>query len=65
MMSSLKIPKEEWDRLYSLRDKGVDLINKTKTAAKEGSKVLDEAQDLVKKSEVLKNAMSDTDKSKR
>jgi uncharacterized membrane protein required for colicin V production len=65
MISSLKIPKEEWDRLYSLRDKGVNLIEKTKTVAKESSKVLDEAQDLVKKSEVLKNAMSDTDKSKR
>lgn len=65
MLSSLKIPKEEWDRLYSLRDRGKELLDKSKTVAKEASKVVNEANDVVKKSEVLKNAMNGQESPKR
>ena len=44
VISSLKIPQTEWDRLNSLKSQGESLIAKTKAAAKEGSKLLDEAR---------------------
>ncbi|MFM1802800.1 MAG: hypothetical protein RJA81_2152, partial [Planctomycetota bacterium] len=65
LMSRLSIPQEEWDRLYALKDKGKNLIETTKNAATEAQKVAEEAQDLMKKSEVLKNAMKGTDTTKR
>ncbi|MBI1323935.1 hypothetical protein GC170_12230 [bacterium] len=65
LLTNLKIPKEEWDRLYALRDKGQNLIEKGKTAAETASKVLDEAKDLTKETDVLKNALRDGTGSKR
>lgn len=65
LISRLEIPKEEWDRLYALKDKGKNLIETTKNVAVEAKKVADEAQDIAKKSEILKNAMKDTGTSKR
>ena len=65
LLSSLKVPKEEWDRLYSYRDKGKELIEKTRTVAKEGTKLLNEADEVVKKSEALKSALNGQETTKR
>ena len=65
LLSNLKIPKEEWDRLYALKDKGEKLIQTTKNVAAEAKKVSNEVQDLQQKSEVLKNALKESDQPKR
>lgn len=72
LLSKLEIPKEEWDRLYALKDKGKNLIETTKkvageakNVAAEAKKVTGEIQDLQQKSEVLKNAMNEASKPKR
>jgi hypothetical protein len=64
-LSNLKIPKEEWDRLYALKDKGEKLIQTTKNVAAEAKKVTNEVHDLQQKSEVLKNALKESDQPKR
>lgn len=65
LLSHLVIPQEEWDRLYALKEKGEKLVKTTENVANEAKKVADEAQDISKKSEVLKNALKDNDGPKR
>ena len=72
LISKLEIPKEEWDRLYALKDKGKSLIETTKkvaseakSVAAEAQKVTGEIQNLQQKSEVLKNAMKESPQPKR
>jgi uncharacterized membrane protein required for colicin V production len=65
VLTNLKIPKEEWDRLYALKSQGKTLLEKGKTTAETASQVLEKAKELVNEADVLKNALREGDGSKR